>query len=680
MFISACFVMLLLASSLRAASATEDLAIELNVLSVEAELNISPRFLIFDDIIHDMVINITGSVAQDLGSVGNVSILYPRGLKISQIMIDPPDSNSSISFFNEFLNEVKVSLPGATRRFTIILTTTFDGDSFFMRNTASIPLIRVRLDVPPFVPTAYTIVIPKEDGIGITNISGTDIFQIERNDLEFHAFLNPTSSVAILYERDGRFFLGLLIIGAILSSSLGIFMVASKAGINFGATPSMITPRVKNISKTFRSRTPSKTILTLYVTVAIFMLALSLATGPSPTPKVFVSATPSRAETIIESINSPGFDFITAGEGQGAFDVMASLGAYDAAIIADFIPGFSGEQALPGLGALRNIYILEEDAPEEFTETALRIWAPRVTLLDDPSELTRVLRIQDRNPNLLGLSISESTFRFNLAVLGILSFLIVFLATAFLATRIIESSHTSSLASLTEAITYSVMIFMFTQMVYMASAVLLKVPLGLHAGGGSSDLTAVGVLGFGGGSRPRWLAGILGFAVGALITPMGRMKFDKNVFLALLIAGSFMIINPLPSGIFFHQVLTSFTTSFSSTGTDAAIFQIKGFIGSIGDFWTSNFTSSYFIQRGVPLLYAGAIIFSFYPRSGKFVGTIILLASSFVGSYGFMRLADQVPVKSIASIPPGLILGFMIIPLIIGLNFIESFIRSRIKR
>ena len=69
---------------------------------------------------------------------------------------------------------------------------------------------------------------------------------------------------------------------------------------------------------------------------------------------------------------------------------------------------------------------------------------------------------------------------------------------------------------------------------------------------------------------------------------------------------------------------------------------------------------------------------SFFSRLEKSVATLVLLASSFVAAFGFMRIADQVPVKSLASIPPGLMLGFLVIPVLIALSYGEYLIRRRI--
>jgi len=667
-FLLILFTMILFAPS---AFATEDVGITPSTLRVEAEVRLSSSFLLFADVRHEMILNITASGPENL-PMRNFSIIYGKSMTIGDVITSPPNANFSIAFFNEFFNELKVSLPTDTNQFSALISVSFSGDSIFLRNTASIPVLQVILGVPPFTPTAYTILIPEEQGVNLINLSEQDMFQIERGDVGFNAFLNPSGRVVVLYEREGRLLGSFLTIGAIATASFGSTFLLSKTRV-----PAFIRSIPKNFPG-LRTRSPARILLTLYFTVAILILALSVAFGPSPTPKIYISATPSTAELIIPIVRESGYGYVTASEGGSSFDVMASLGSYDAAIIADFVPGFSGEQALPGLGSLRTIYILSDTAPPEFVETAKRVWEASVIVLEDPSELSRFLRLPLATNNLFGVTVSQGAFNSVLGLLGVLSLIIPLLATAALSSRMLESTHSSAISALVEVIGYSVMIFIFTQMVYMSSAVLLKVPLGLHAGGGSTNLTAVGVLGFGGGSRPRMLAAGLGFLIGILITKEGRMKFDRTIFLALLLLGTFIIVNPLNTGLLFHQFFASFTTSFQSETTFQSVTQIKGFIGSSGAFWTSPWTSAFFIQRGVPLLYVAVMAMSLFSRLEKSVATLVLLIASFVASFGFMRIADQVPVKSLASIPPGLMLGFLVIPVVIALSYGEYLIRRRI--
>ena len=140
-----------------------------------------------------------------------------------------------------------------------------------------------------------------------------------------------------------------------------------------------------------------------------------------------------------------------------------------------------------------------------------------------------------------------------------------------------------------------------------------------------------------------------------------------------------IVLDPLQGGLLFHQFLVTFTTSFVAPSTGETINLVKGFIGETGRLWTSDLSSSYFIQRGVPLFYAGTMGMALYPRLGRFVATFTLLIGSFVASLGFMRIADQVPVKALASIPPGLLLGFMVIPILMVLSYFELTARKRFR-
>ena len=656
------------------ASATEDVELGSSILTVQAEVSLSEEYGLFKSVKHGMTINISASSSPQAEGIRELGIRIPRGMPILELIATPTFTYSIISY-SRVTNEIQISFPNEPREVSVLFTTRFEGDTTFLRNTANIQIVSIAINAIPTLPTSYTILIPRDDGTTVTNLSRRDMVPARVSGIDYHTFTNPSQSVIVLYEEVDRIYGAFLFLGVIFTSSIGTTYLLS-AGNRFR--------RLGRFSRKFAKRlTPnsvSGSLLTIYVTMAILMLALSLTVGPSPTPRVYLSATRETAEEIAPFIVDAGFDFITASEGQGAFDVMASLGSYNAAIIADFTPSYVGEQGLPGLGSLNKIFIITNSSTEEFIQTSQRIWEDSVILLEDPSDLTFALQRLELDSNVFGSSVSQGLFNGVVAFVGLLSLLIAFVATAFLASTIIErKSDRSAVYTIAQTIVFSVMIFSFTQMVYMASAVLLQIPLGLHSGGGSSNLTAVGLLGFGGGSRPRMALAALGFVVGVLLTREGRVKFDGKVALALALVGSFMLLNPLNGGLTFHQFLLTFTTSFTPESSGQSIGQIKTFIGGAGDFWTSSLTTSYFIQRGVPLLYASTIPMAMYARLERSVATLVLLGASFGASWGFMRLADQVPTKAFASIPPGLILGFAIIPLVLLLSYGEGYLRRRIR-
>ncbi len=656
------------------ASATENVELGSSILTVEAEVSLSEEYGIFRSVRHGMTINVSASSSPQAEGIRELGIRIPRSLPILEL-IATPTFNYSIISFNKLVNEIQISFPNEPREVSVLLTTRFEGDTTFLRNTAKIPIVSIAINRIPTLTTSYIILIPRDDGTTVTNLSRGDMVPARVSGIDYHTFTNPSNSVVVLYESIDRLNGAFLFLGVIFASSIGTTYLLS-AGNRFRR----LVRFSRKVAKRLTPNSVSGSLLTIYVTMAILMLALSLTFGPSPTPRVYLSATRETAEQISPFIVDAGFDFISASEGQSSFDVMASLGSYNAAVIADFTPSYVGEQGLPGLGSLNKIFIITNSSTEEFIQTSQRIWADSVILLEDPSDLTSALQGLERNSNVFGSAVDQGLFNTVVAFIGLLSFLIAFVATAFLASTIIErKSDRSAVYAIAQTIVFSVMIFSFTQMVYMANAVLLQIPLGLHAGGGSSNLTAVGLLGFGGGSRPRMAFAALGFVVGALLTREGRVKFDGKVALALALVGSFMLLNPLNGGLIFHQFLLTFTTSFTPGSSGDSIDVVKTFIGDAGNFWTTSLTTSYFIQRGVPLLYASTIAMSLYTRLERSVATVVLLGTSFSASWGFMRLADQVPTKALASIPPGLILGFAIIPLVLVLSYGEGYLRRRIR-
>ena len=473
------------------ALATENVELTRATLDVISTVELSESFGLFNNVRHSMNISIVAVIPEIEGDTGEnrtLRLLVRQNLRVEEVSITP-SSTYTIAFWSRFFNEMIILIPDGVTEYSVNIISSFDGDSVFMRNTANIPRVIVSSNSAPFTPTSITTLIPRSIEVRVSNLSENEMIPIEASGINYYGFINPSSRVEVFYENSNRILTAFFFVGLVFTSSLSIsFLLTRQRFVQ------SVSAAKSQFSRTLNRLTPhdvSSTLLALYVTTAILMLTLSLAFGPAPTPRVYLSATPETAPEIIPFINEAGFSYITPDKGLGQLDVMASLGSYDAAIVADFTPAYRGGQALPGLGSLRQIFILTTHAPEEFVETAQRIWGSSVTLIDDPSELVRLLRVpSDRNQ--FGIRVDQASFAAIAAILGILSFVIAFLATSALSSRIMfrASTHPSPIASLIEVIAFSVMIFMFTQMIYMASAVLLKLPLGLHAG--NPDITAIG--------------------------------------------------------------------------------------------------------------------------------------------------------------------------------------------
>jgi hypothetical protein len=638
-------------------------------------VTVSPQYGFYDSLVDRSEITVKVQFGEQI--VDNIKIFRiflqrsPTGLRI-----EPHDSNSTISFYNKFYDLLEISVPSSTKNASIYITMELDGSTVLGRNSVSIPYIPVYTNTSPYNVTSYIVSAKSIPDVVFTDFSGLTPLKTESPGGVSYDLVNPSGGITLLYEGSNRlFYTSVFLIVVFLLLVFG--KIFGRILIRLSRSISLLFSRVSSHPYLRVSSRVSDRMLVFYIILSIFMIGFSLAVGPDPTPRVYLSATPQTASILGPIVTSAGFSYLTPATGGNQFDVMASLGSYRAAVVADYLPGYSGEQALPGLGSLQHIFIIRQYAPSTFITTARELWGVSVRIVDDPTQLGAALQEVEGVQNALGLTISSSFFQVGLAIMGICSLLLAFLAMAFLASRLVEAGS-SSRSGIAEAIAFSVMMFFFSQMVYMVSAVLLEVPLGLHAGISGME-SAVGVLGFGGGSRPRMVACMLGFVFGAVATKEGRLKVELKGFIALLGVIVFILVAPSNVGVFLHELILAFTTS-TQAPAGSTVNLVKGYIGNVGEVWTTDWSSSYFMQRGIPLFYASVIAFSLYPRVRKVTATLLLLIGSFAAANGFLRIADQVPVKGIASIPPGLILGFAVIPLILVLDRVEKSLSLKLGR
>jgi hypothetical protein len=238
---------------------------------------------------------------------------------------------------------------------------------------------------------------------------------------------------------------------------------------------------------------------------------------------------------------------------------------------------------------------------------------------------------------------------------------------------------TKGWGGISEAVAFSVLAFFFSQVVYMVSTVFLGLPVGLHAST-ISQVTAVGYLGFGGGTRPRMVAAALGFIAGVVASRMGRSKIDTLGLAGFASVVLFFILDPLRLGDVFGQyALYNFTGETNGVGAQASG-GIRNLIGSSMTLFGDYITQGYFAQHGAALFYVGAIPFALYSKVGKTTSTLLGLFAAFIAGSGFVRIADMVPIKSVASVLPGVAVGFGILVLFYLINIGETTLRSKFIR
>jgi hypothetical protein len=263
------------------------------------------------------------------------------------------------------------------------------------------------------------------------------------------------------------------------------------------------------------------------------------------------------------------------------------------------------------------------------------------------------------------------------AFVGLLSFLVPFFALAFLASFAIDLGG-KGISGLMELVGYAVMVYFLAEFAFIVSTVMLGTPVALHAAISNKE-TAEGLLGpFGGGTRPREASGALGFLFGIVYNRKGLLSFDKAVLAALASAFAFAIADPLNIAMEVYDVLLSFTSNVNIGSTGPTYqFLRENIIGPPTGFFQSYLTSGYIASHGAVLFFVAAVPFIAFARVARGTGTVLMLFSAIGCGLGFVRVADMIPMETIASIAPGLFLGALILPVLLVFSRLETAIRQR---
>jgi hypothetical protein len=323
------------------------------------------------------------------------------------------------------------------------------------------------------------------------------------------------------------------------------------------------------------------------------------------------------------------------------------------------------------------LIILESEAQSDFLQILQQRYGEKAVVVTDRDELATLLAQSTRRANILGISISTRLYLAIATLVGLGSFLLVFLGTAFLASKMIEIGAKPHTIGLLEAILYSAFVFLFTEAIYIVCGTLLAMPLGLHSGG--SRITAVGLVGFGGGSRPRMLFGFLGFLSGAIVSFKAGTKFDKVGVIAFLVILLFILLDPLTGGLIFYEFILLYTVGPYTFETAAATMSyIRDFLGSIGEALGGFQSPVLTLSTGIMLYYAGAIPFCLFPRLQKGTATLLLLFSAFSVASGGIRVSNMLPWEAIVSLTPGIAVGLFAASLFYSISYCELAIRKKL--
>jgi len=205
-------------------------------------------------------------------------------------------------------------------------------------------------------------------------------------------------------------------------------------------------------------------------------------------------------------------------------------------------------------------------------------------------------------------------------------------------------------------------------------------PLGLHTSRLEAKVTAVSLLGLGGGSRPRMFAGLAGFLFGALISLKEGLKLDKAGLISLLVAGFFIIVDPLTGGIIFHEFILLYTVGPYFETAVATQSYVKTFLAEIGIALGGWASPTYGLSTGTILYCAGTIPVCLFAKLERSTATVLLFSCAFFAASGGVRVADMNPWSAVASLIPGVVAGFIFAGIFSLISLAETVIRTKIGK
>jgi hypothetical protein len=409
--------------------------------------------------------------------------------------------------------------------------------------------------------------------------------------------------------------------------------------------------------------------------VSLLMISLAFVFGPSPSPRAYLAATPTTAQTLGPYVTAAGFTYLTPIEAGDEFDAMCGLNSYNAVILADYAPKLQSA----GYLSCNNVIAMSSYVNSTLVTDLQILHGHSVSVVNTPQQLQFDLALQARSytSNHLGLPVSQNTWATVTLVEGALSLLLPFLALAFFARYMIESSS-RGIGRIAQAAGFSFFVFMFGELAYLQTDILLTLPVALHATISPQE-TAIGALGFGGGSRPRMVLGALGFLFGGFAGSLRGTKIDKVVLISLISALLFLLADPLQLGQDFYNLLLQILSSEGGTAFgQAAYSNLRSFIQVFMDAFGNEIVPTFFSQHGAVIFFAGAVPFALYTYVRRSTATLLLFFSTMVTAVGYVRIGDQDPLKAIASTTPGFAISVLFILAFFSMDRVERFLRLRL--
>ncbi|MGC8832275.1 MAG: sulfite exporter TauE/SafE family protein [Thermoproteota archaeon] len=663
-------------------------------MRVEVLVKLSERFSLFDPEVENPVLyRVSAYFSEPLENSSQISLYLTMGSVAFNATATYRDGSErtvqpTIVPMGYGVDTVSIFyFEGGLTGFEIIITGSMEGLSLLGRNMLDIRLVAPSFSL--FIPASYRIQIEVPNTLEVSSITSPQVQTLKPEETlgeNSRIYTLPYLVSVTVYYRPSYW----------LSLAVVVFLIivfgAVLLSYFLGRTPStrviQVYEKMGLLMDTVRCNLSVERLFTLYMLCSILMVSLSLIAGPDPRFKVYAVATPysaSALENALSSIIGPTL-VISPQDTVSEFETMANLGVVKTVFIS-FYPKLALDRVvkytLEAMGQVELIVIDEYMVdPELANDLKLRYKEKVVSIqgFDQESirQISRTLRgLRAKNP--FGLELQTDLFKAVATLVAILSFLTVSFGLAFLSSRLIDVSRSKGIGALPEAIMLPAFVFYFTQAIYMATSVLLAMPVGLHAvTSGSREITVVGLLGFGGGSSPRAVSGVLGIILGVLIAIKGKSELDRWGIVVFIVSASFLIIDPFTGGELFYDAMLFFLSGPRSEIMRTSIVYTKDILSSMGRVFGGWVTGIYGLSTGEILFYAAAIPIFLFPTLKRSTATFLILICSLAAGSGFIRTAEMTPYKTVASLIPGIAVGLAVSGVFIAMSLVETRVRRRL--
>lgn len=667
-------------------------------IDVKILISLSNRYKIFDfDIRNDIRVDLSTTLGENPDEPYVISAFIPFTLnKVTDL---PKGANYTYGFWGYAqLGVLRLYMPANVTSSTVKLLGHKSGSSLLWRNVVEIQVLNVTSSL--IVNKSYQIIMFPQTS-KLLKVYSHFYPNLDYNEITVNGEreiivpnARPWSPIVVLYQPDLWEFLVIVVMFiTLLAISLFPLFLKSYKLRNLLSIYNKIILKLSLSSfinlliRIYRrvNRFDSSDLMRIYILCALLMFSLSFIAGPDPRLKVYVMASTRENAGHLSGLVEEGGDAfaLTIYDERTEFKLLTDLGIFSAVIVGDYYPPYEGmvkKWIYPALDTVPHIILVESYTHDVFQSEIERRYADKTIIIEDITGLESVLNRITRRENALGLDVGIFLYMIVSRIIGVSSFILVFFGLAFLACRLIEVGRTPGVAGFAEAIMYSVLYFVFTEIVYTVCTVLLGMPLGLHTS--SPKVTAIGFMGFGGGSRPRMFVGLLGFLFGSLLSMKKGLKLDRIGLMAFLVLGFFILADPLTGGLIFYETVLLFAAPYGPLFevSTAAWSYVREFLTVIGIAFGGWVSPSYGISTGKMLYIIGSLPICLFSKLERSTSTLMLFICAFSAAQGGIRVAEMTPLKTFASLVPGLVSGLIFVTILYMVSFGEKALRTYIAQ